>query len=106
MKEFSKKIHVDNKPNFKACMYERNMCYLRKLLYEHIMKNDENTYFQLDEFAHKYGVHKDEIEPMAHKVSAELVKLGWKCRLAFGSTGLFVYSSEEPPISCYSDDLV
>jgi len=35
-------------------------------------------------------------------IVADLVdNLGWKCKLSFSDTGLFVYSTENPPPSCW-----
>ena len=39
-------------------------------------------------------------------VKSELVKLGWKCKTSFGGTGLFIYSTEEPPPSCWEEGLI
>jgi len=36
----------------------------------------------------------------------ELEELGWKCKKSFGQTALFIYSTENPPPSCWDDSLV
>ena len=48
MKEFTSRISVSNKDNFPAYHYERTMCYMRRDIFEHIIKETENSYFELD----------------------------------------------------------
>lgn len=104
MKDFPNKIHVDNKDNFKQINYDRNLCYLRKSVYEHVIAEDENTYFELDAWCRKYIKNDwNMMESMILTIIDELQKQGWKCKTSFNNTGLFVYSSEKPPSSCFED---
>ena len=43
------------------------------------------------------------MENMTSKIIEELQELGWKCKTSFGGTGLFIYSTENPPPNCYDD---
>ena len=107
MKEFPDRIHVNNKENFDNLCYERFLCYLRRDVFEHLIKrkNDENNYFELDVWFRNQLKKPDAsfVEKMSKKIIEELEAKGWKCKTAFGGTGLFVYSTEDPPPSCYED---
>lgn len=104
MKEFPDCLNVKNKENFHQLHYNRTLCYLRIDLYEHIIKEDENSYFELEKFNKKYLKNMDVMQKMVKVVIEELQKLGWKCKLSFGNTGLFIFSSEKPPRSCWDGD--
>lgn len=104
MKEFPRRLRVANKDQFPSYHYERVLCYLRKEIFEHMIKEYENTYFELDKFSKTYlKGDTDLINKMKDTVVAELQELGWNCKTSFGGTGLFVYSTDDPPPSCHED---
>ena len=102
MKEFPSILHINNKENFKDIYYNRSLCYLRKSIFEHIIKEDENTFYDLDKFKHL--IKKN--EEIILVIIKELNSLGWKCKLSYGGTALFIYSTEKPPISYWEDGIV
>lgn len=109
MKEFPNILSVKNKDSFPYIYYNRVLCYFRKEIYEHVISHDENSYYDLENFGRKFFKdHKDRVD-LVNKLSAsivdELVNLGWKCKLSFGGTALFIYSTENPPPSCWDDGL-
>lgn len=104
MKEFPNNLKPENKEKFSKYRYERNLAYLRKEIYELVILGNENQYFELDNFTRRYSINKVDAEKMTKTVMTELGERGWKTKTSFGGTGLFVYSSEEPPPSCYEDD--
>ena len=106
MREFPDKLHVKNKSNFLSFYKDRSLCYLRKDIYEHILIEDENTYFDIDIWCRK-NLKNDVTLALEFisQIRTELEALGWKTKLSFGNTGLFIYSSEQVPSSCYDDDL-
>ena len=104
MKEFPSRLTPKNKDQFSNYCYNRNIAYLRKEIYELVIMGDENSYFELDKFERRHKLKKGEIEKMSDTVSEELVELGWNVKKSFGNTGLFIYSSEDPPPSCYDDE--
>lgn len=104
MKEFPTCLNVKHKCNFPQLHYNRALCYLRRELYEHIIREDENSYFELEKFGKKYSLNSDALQKMVRTVIKELEKLGWKCKQSFGDTGLFIYSTEKPPPNCWDGD--
>jgi len=104
MKEFPNHLRPVNKDRFPKYCYDRNLAYLRKEVFELILLGDENSYFELDNFARKYRLKKGEIEQMRDIIMKELVQLGWNVKTSFGGTGLFVYSTSTLPHSCYEDE--
>ena len=104
MKEFPKVLSVSNKQNFPEMFYNRMKCYLRKEIYEHMIShsNQESEYFSLDDFSNKLN-NKDFFDKMIKEVQEELKIVGWNSKLSFGGTGLFIYSSEEPPSNCWQE---
>lgn len=103
MKEFPEKLTPENKERFSSYRYTRVLAYLRKEITELVLLGDENSYFELDKFSRNYKVETSEMLSMIKIVSKELEELGWKTKTSFGGTGLFIYSSENPPPSCYED---
>jgi hypothetical protein len=101
MKEFPDRLKVTNKSNFNIIYEKRVLCYLRRNIYEHMIREDENSYFDLDKFNSKYIQDMDKLHVLLKIVICELNILGWKCKTSFGDTGLFIYSSNELPKSCW-----
>lgn len=104
MKEFPNCLNVKNKDTFPQLHYNRTLCYLRRDLYEHIIREDENSYFELEKFNRKYHIDSENLEKMTKTIISELQNLGWKCKLSFGNTALFIYSTEKPPPSCWDGE--
>jgi len=102
MKTFPDKLNVSCKKNFRIYHCERVTCYLRKDLYELIITEDENNYFEIDKFKQYYKLSTHEINTMVNLIISELEKLGWTCKITFGGSALFVYS-DIVPTSYYPD---
>lgn len=104
MKEFPKHANVENKKNFHNIYFVRNLAYLRLDIYEHMLLDEENNYFDLEKWTNKkLNKNKEMMEKMSAIIIKELQILGWKCKTSFGGTGLFIYSTDKPPPSCYED---
>jgi len=101
MIEFPSMLNVNNKDSFQEIYYNRVLCYVRRDIYEHIISQDENNYFDLEKFQHKYKLTVDNRDTIATTIIQELENIGWKCKKSFGDTALFIYSSENPPKSCW-----
>ena len=108
MKVFPDVLNVKHKDGFPSVYYNRVMCYLRKAIYEHMISHDENSYFDLEKFGRIYFTtdkREELITKMGIGIKKELTEMGWKCKLSFGETALFIYSSENHPKSCWDDGL-
>lgn len=105
MKEFPNRLNPENKEKFVTYRYDRNIAYMRKEIFELVLRGDENCYFELDKFSRDNSLLKEEMQKMCKTVIQELHNLGWNCKTSFGGTGLFIYSTNDPPASCYSDEL-
>lgn len=98
MKNFPEKFNPNNQCKFNEYLYERNLCYLRKDIYEHILKKrDVNDYFSISQFDLTYNNNKDITYNMINSIIKELKDLGWECKLFYGNTGLFIYSETNKP---------
>lgn len=102
MKQFPGFLKVKNKENFATLNHERLKCYLRRDLYEHIISHEEKDYFSLDEFNKRVN-NMALTKQLVNEVISELENLDWKCKTSFGGTGLFIYSTENPPPNCFED---
>ena len=110
MNKFPKEIDIRNKTlvmqpykNFEEFNYDRILLLLRKEIYDHLIsRKEENDYFDLEIFCKRYNYSDKETFPKILKiVLIEICELGWKTQLSFGDTGLFIYSTEEKPSSCW-----
>lgn len=98
-------LHVKNKELFK----DINEARLRKELNADIevfllTRETENDYYDLDKFGLKNFARSEYLERMQlllKEIILELESLGWKCKYSYNDTGLFVYSTEKPPPSCW-----
>jgi hypothetical protein len=100
---FPNTIHSDNQSSFEEINYERVLSLFRQEVYELLLKRkDDNEYIDLDSFAARYCNRKVKtVMKMTDQICSELKNLGWNTKLSFGDTGLFIYSTENPPISCW-----
>ncbi len=106
MREFPDSLNVKEKDKFPNIYNNRVLCYLRKSIYEHVISQDENSYFDLEKFVRTYYKDSKDIEKLqVNLVIQELEEIGWKCKLSFGGTALFIYSTLNPPSSCWDDGL-
>ena len=98
MNSFPSEINKDNKENFNNLFNNMVLCIIREDIYRLLIsRKDENEYVDLDKYYSKYGKNINIIDD----IILELNQLGWKTKLSFGDTGLFVYSTENPPSSCW-----
>ncbi len=114
MQAFPSVLNINNKLDL--CSYRDRWLLqnLRKEIFQHMLQYDyreeekgevyktENNYFDLEQFYNNYSVKDDDLKSNLEKsVKEELGELGWSCKLSFGDTALFIYSSEKSPTSCW-----
>ena len=106
MKQFPPFLEVKKKENLKAVYYHRLQGILREDICTYILRRDsENTFWDLDKFNIKHLKEMDKLKGIVDGIVKELILLGWKCKYSYGGTALFIYSSEDPPPSCWEDGL-
>ena len=103
MLEFPTRLNVDNKDNFPQFKYERDMAYLRRNIYEFMLRRNETDFYALDTFAKECIVSPENLEKMLKVICDELQALGWKTKTEYGNTGLYIYSTEEHPTDNYDE---
>jgi hypothetical protein len=103
MKSFPQEINVKNLHNFAKINNDRIINIIRNEIYETLIKRkSENEYIDLDKLSKDYCYNNmNTISKIITDISEELHQLGWKTKLSFGDTGLFIYSTEDPPTSCW-----
>ncbi len=105
MNNFPSNIDSKNKQKFKIYFFEKMMSMIRNDIYMHILKGDENDFFDLDIWCKKYINNNWEMmDNIIENIVKELNGLNWKCKLSYGGTGLFIYSGDIPS-SCFDSDL-
>lgn len=116
MQAFPTYLHVDSKLNLSNCRYNWALKELRKAISLHMLQYDytdsnhevhstENNYFNISEFYDSIGIKcEEEREDLYKEVEKELVNIGWKCKLSFGKSAMFIYSSDKVPSSCWEDE--
>lgn len=106
MRNFPAELNVKNKGFFRFRYIDRMTCYMRRDIYEHILSKKETEYFDIEKFMRlKYVNIIEDRENIVKTIMSELKSLGWKCKLSFGDTGLFIYSTDKPPATCWDGDL-
>ena len=87
MKNFPSKFNPENKDSFKVYSYERNLCYLRKEIYEYLLSNPTD-WFDLEDFNKRYVKNAQTTLEISKEIVKELEALGWRVKYLFGSTAL------------------
>jgi len=103
MKSFPQEINVKNLHNFTKINNDRINNIIRNEIYETLIKRkSENEYIDLDKMSKDHCYNNiNMVSKIITDISEELHELGWKTKLSFGDTGLFIYSTEDPPTSCW-----
>jgi hypothetical protein len=96
---FDNNLNIKNKKDFSLYLYDINKNNLRRKIYLHILKEEEKDYFCIYSFDKKYVKNIQITKKIISELIPELEYLGWKCKLAYGDTGLFIYSTPDPPIN-------
>jgi hypothetical protein len=103
MNSFPLVLNPENKENFKNLWIENISNLIRQDIYLFITgRKDENDYVDLDKYFNLYNSYgKVTVSNIIYNIIQELNNLNWKTKLSFGDTGLFIYSTEELPKSCW-----
>lgn len=77
---------------------------LSKEIINHLIsRENEDEYFDLFIFRSSlpFIVTVNELNIALENIKKELCNNGWNVKTSFGDTGLFIYSTEDPPKSCW-----
>jgi hypothetical protein len=98
-------LDINNKTQFPLIFFNNKLRDFRKDIYEYMLnRENENEYYDLDLWCRKNIKHNTDImHDYVNIIKNELINLGWNCKTSFGNTGLFIYSTDKPPSSCYED---
>ncbi len=97
-------IKTENKGMFKTIRLKIVFDKLRKKIYEHILEENENNFFDLGKFDKKNLKNLELTLVIVKDIITELEDAGWKCKLSYGNTAIFIYSTDKPPPSCWDGE--
>jgi len=100
MKEFPHRFNFENFDIFPELLYERNIAYLRRDIYEHTLKGDKEDPFDLKKFNNEKVGDMEVTREMTDIIIEELISRGAECAIAYGGTCLYIYCPGDKPISC------
>lgn len=104
MLEFPAKFVPANLPHFEEYHYQRDLCYLRQEVYEHVIRERPptsevptayETPFDLLTFRQKHQTPF--FEKAVEKICAELKQRGWETKVGQAGNALWVYDPKNPP---------
>lgn len=100
MKSFPDKLKPQNKSSFGEYKFNRDLCKLRQRIVDYLYSGDKTGFdlklSQGDNNQYNYS-HID--TRLVEVVTEELKSLGWKTKVAYGNTTLFIYTdNEELPV--------
>ena len=101
MDKFPLNINPIHKDTFQKIRYENNLSILRQEIYNFILQGKEDDFFDFVIFDKKINKDMKTTKAMCEQIITELHELGWKTKLSYGNTGLFIYSSENPPSNAW-----
>ena len=104
MDEFPEYLNVRAKSHFSTRVRLNLIKLLRQDLHDLVVKGNENDYFAIDNFCDRHDTTLEIVYSLLKVLKVELEKLGWKTKTSFGGTGLFIYSTADPPPNCYPDE--
>lgn len=97
MNKFPDFINEKNRANFAHILEERILQKLREEILDVVLQDDCSNFYDISSF--KYGSYKN-IKDLIKHVMKELEELGWKTKLSYGDTALFIYTGLVP-VNCW-----
>lgn len=81
---------------FSALLETHYTSLFREVVYIHVLKRVETDFIDLTKFCVRHDLKMDQVTRICSVVVSELQALGWKTRLSYGDTGLFIFKDEVP----------
>jgi hypothetical protein len=103
MKEFPAKLCPQNTTHFQEYQQTRDLCYLRRDIYEFLLHTDfDKDYFDTIIFFDKQRISNTDIKKnMIRTITKELQNLGWYIGTVFNQTAILIYPSEQELQTCF-----
>lgn len=95
MKSFPDKLRPENRKQFKEFEFNRELCKLRAKVYEYIISMDMKGFdLKESQTSNREYSYSSIDKSLVDGICAELEELGWKTKIAYGNTVLFIYNKE------------
>ena len=103
MKKFPEKLCPQNITHFKEYQKTRDVCYLRRDIYEFLLHTDfDKDYFDTTIFFQKHKIEDINLKKeMVKKIVEELKQLDWNIGTVFDNTVLLIYPTKEELEICF-----
>lgn len=97
MKTFPDKLRPENRSKFASYKFNRDLCKLRARVYEYVVSGDTKGFDLREDSENKSMYSSEHIDDeLVNTICEELENdLGWKTKLAYGKTVLFIYDKED-----------
>ena len=105
MKRFPEYMIPANIENFNNYIEAIYISELREKIYKYVLTGDYDTYFILENFYRSENINKEMSTRITSKLVDELHQLGWKTKIVFGGTSIYIYD-KEPHKSDLFDDII
>jgi hypothetical protein len=98
MKKLPYKLNASNAKNFQKLKIQDILRKIRLSLYNFLVSREAETeYYDFDQFFLLSKLTEDEKDFIRATIIKELENLDWNTKLSFGGSGLYIYSTDEPP---------
>ena len=101
MKRFPQKLSVENFEKLKEYRLARDLCKVRRDIYEFMLSNDFikniTRCVEINEIRTRYCLDEDDITSILERIMEELKTLGWETKLGLQNTMLFIYPPNDVP---------
>ena len=103
MKELPEKLNPKNVSHFKEYQQTRDLCYLRRDIYEFLLHTDfDRDYFDTTVFFQRQKITDVDIKKkMLQQIIEELQRLEWHVGMVFDQTALLVYPTRQELETCF-----
>jgi len=106
MKLFPSFLVPENKGQFAERKYNRDLCYVRRHIYEFMLAGRFKDYCDLSQLKEKHNISQDTLGSMINMLVSELEKLGWVVKVLYGETALLIYDpADEASVLVWGQEL-
>ena len=100
---FPEKTNVKYKDEYSSIYFDMKLNDFRRDIFNFLItRDDENDYYDVDDWCRdNIKKNTEMMSSFVDTITSELTDLGWKCKTSFNDTGLFIYSTVDPPRSCW-----